>query len=265
MNYLKKIICFLMVCLTGTIFISCSNKTKAPNPVKQQTPNEFVELLFTETNPNKYVYYIKHNDKVYNSDGSIKDEEFENCLEFSEQIRTMFQEMYKTGNISFNEPYDINVSGWGEFKVVGVSDGMDVMDFCLLPKNNTYQLFYNSSLGINDYTFIQYKAGDDYDKPNSFRVVAKLDDYFNYSFRDKESDYYSIALSESAAIGNERLNAYVKKDSEAGEKLFNIVKDGRPHKVILEFHVPKTEKPSNSIVVIDNLISDSWVYPKVIE
>lgn len=262
MNLLKKINLLICISLIGVLLVSCSKKNESPKFIKEQTPKEFVELLLTETNSEKYVHYIKYDDNVYDEKGNIKDEKFDECLEYSEKVRMVFKEIYEAGGFSIEEPYSINVDGIGEFKVVSLTGGGETLDLYLYPKNNTYQLFFSSSIGLNDYTFMGYKSGNEFNEPTKFRVVAELDDYFNYSFRDKELEYYSIYLSEPPLVGSESLHGYIKKDSEVGKEIFEILKDGRPHNIIVEIYVPNTEKPSNSNVVIKNLISDSWVYPK---
>lgn len=200
MNLLKKVTLLIYISLIGVLLVSCSKKNTSPKLNKQQTPKEFVDLLFTETDSEEYVNYIKHYDDVYDENGNIKDENFDECLEYSEYVRMFFKEIYKGGGFSIEEPYSINVAGRGEFKVVSLIGGGDKLDLYLYPKNNTYQLFFSSTIGLNDYTFMGYKAGNEFNEPTQFRVVAELDDYFNYSFRDKESEYYSICLDRKSVV-----------------------------------------------------------------
>lgn len=252
MKKLKSILIIVGVIIVGFL-IGCSNK--------QQTPIEFVEKLFKESNPNKYVYFINHNDEVYDDNEKIKDEYLEECLETSESIRTGFKAMSENANITYNEINSITAVGWGELKVVRMFIDYEYIDLYLLPTGKTYELFFNSSLGNNNISFLEYKVGNDTTTPLSFRVKANLSDYYNYSYRDKEETYYSINLYDGFSR-RDSVTGYVEKDSSIGEALFNILRDGEEHSIIVTIHIPSNEKISNDIVIIDELISDSWVYPR---
>lgn len=253
MRHLKKFIFVIVIVAIG--LISCSKVE-----ITKTTPEEFIKNLFTETDKNKFVSFIQYRSEFYDENGNIKKDELNDIMKDSEEIRKYFQSV-NINLLNFYPKDSIKVEGLdNEVEVVRVYDNSKRFDydFYLYPKGKTYVLWFNSTIGINEINFLQYKVSDKTDVPTEFRVIAKLDDYYNYSFDESINTHYSFELTDAHG---DYVNGYVLKNSEVGKKMYDLLKDGQEHKVIVKIHIPNNEDPTNDIFVIDDFISDSWVNP----
>jgi hypothetical protein len=69
--------------------------------------------------------------------------------------------------------------------------------------------------------------------PKKIAAACKLDSYYNFAYGNAARTHYSIRLTEfrpSVAFGH----AWVAKDSEAGRKVFEVLRDGQEHRLIVE-------------------------------
>ena len=83
------------------------------------------------------------------------------------------------------------------------------------------------------------------------RVEAVLDNYYNYAFDNAERTHYSIRF------GLKGVSGYVRKDSRLGKRLFDILKDGEEHNLVLEIRfLPNSY---GDVVLIDDLVSEDWL------
>jgi hypothetical protein len=65
--------------------------------------------------------------------------------------------------------------------------------------------------------------------PTRITCDCRLKNYYNFAYRDAAETHYSVGLGD---VGID--NAWVPKDSEAGRRIFAILKDGRTHTLTLE-------------------------------
>lgn len=142
------------------------------------------------------------------------------------------------------------------FVQMNYSNTNSVQQFVLVREDNEYKIDWEASVPYNEMSWAEFKAS----KPKSpvkFRAILNLGDYYNYEFINKENDYWSIDLSEidfNNINGYKVLNiqGYVKKDSEAGKKLFEYLKDGKMKVAIIELKYPyKNESGSNCLEISD--------------
>jgi len=118
-----------------------------------------------------------------------------------------------------------------------------------------YQIDWASSIVYNPKTVIAFK-NDLATEPVTFRLVAKLDDYFNYECRGANSTHYSVRLTEEKT--GESLHGYIPKKSEDGKRLYELLKDGKDAAVMVKLrYVRKAE--SNSVALIDSYLRSGWV------
>ena len=94
--------------------------------------------------------------------------------------------------------------------------------------------------------------------PMEFRVKATLDDYYNYEFMGAQRYYWSIELGDL----NVGLNGYVRKDSETGKKMYELLKDGEGHNLIVKMKFLPNGSPHGNVVLIEELIFDNWLKEK---
>ena len=70
---------------------------------------------------------------------------------------------------------------------------------------------------------------------------------------------YSVRLTDAE---DEEITGYVRKEFENGKKLFELLKDGKRHSVVLEIAYAKRSQNS-SVVTITDMLSKSWYeYPE---
>ena len=67
-------------------------------------------------------------------------------------------------------------------------------------------------------------------KPVLFSVTAQLSDYYNYDFLEARKDYWSIHLE---TAGKSLGYGFIRKASDKGKSLFDLLKDGNPHSLIV--------------------------------
>lgn len=114
-----------------------------------------------------------------------------------------------------------------------------------------YLIGWEDSIGYNPMSFPAYKAQRP-EKPMEFRVLAKLDDHYNYEFLGGGNLFYSIELRPQNHMF-QYLDGYVEKRSPTGQKLYEILKDGRSHALILILRYPQYSD-STDIVHIDGFV-----------
>ena len=110
---------------------------------------------------------------------------------------------------------------------------------------------WEATAGYNELSWNTFKASRP-TKPVTMRVEAVLDDYYNYAFANAERTHYSIRFR------LERVSGYVRKDSRLGRRIFDILKDGEEHNLILKIRfLPNSSGPTD--ILIDDLVSEDWL------
>jgi len=68
--------------------------------------------------------------------------------------------------------------------------------------------------------------------PTKLTVECRLDNYYNFAYINAAATHHSLLLEWDSpfAMGH----AWVTKDSEAGKEIFEVLKDGRKHRMTLE-------------------------------
>ena len=79
-------------------------------------------------------------------------------------------------------------------------------------------------------------------------LIAKLSDYYNYSYRDLVDSYWSIDFGDIESRNSAETYGYVKKDTPDGKKIFDILQDGKPHNMILDSKY-KANDGSNTVEI----------------
>jgi hypothetical protein len=88
------------------------------------------------------------------------------------------------------------------------------------------------------------------------RVVASLDDYYNYQFSGMNDKYYSVELENGE--GSLGIHGYVEKESGSGEKIFNIIKDGDSHKLMLKIKYMGYGSSDSNTLLIEEFVAEGW-------
>lgn len=119
-----------------------------------------------------------------------------------------------------------------------------------------YKIDWEASLGINEMSLKAYQVQR---LINSmiFRVTAKLDDYYNYEFRNAYSGYLSVSLSDDGP--GFPLYGYAKRDSKHGKRIYEILKDGEEHNLIVQVRFLRGGDYDSNTVLLEDLISEDWL------
>ena len=112
---------------------------------------------------------------------------------------------------------------------------------------------WEASAGFNEMPWNTFKASRP-TKPVDMRVEASLSDYYNWGFRAAQRTHYSIRFKDRHIWG------YVRKDSSLGKRLFNILKNGEKHSLVLSIrYLPNPRYPNSEVTLIDKIVSEDWL------
>ncbi len=129
---------------------------------------------------------------------------------------------------------------------------------CLERASGGYKVDWRCSTGFNPMTVKAFKAQYGGRKKaqaltGTFRLRAKMGDYYNYEFLYSKKTHYSVSVSDETG---QSLHGYVKKDSPEGQAYFDLLKDGEPHAVMASAsYGPRSE---SSDVVTLGTFSKGW-------
>lgn len=117
-----------------------------------------------------------------------------------------------------------------------------------------YKIDWEASMGKNPMTWKAYLAQRP-TRPMLFRVAAKLSHYYNYEFMNAQDTYLSIELA-----GNTLplIYGYVRRGSKSGKRMYEILKDGEYHHLIVKIRFLAGDHPGSNTVLIDELVSEDW-------
>lgn len=150
-----------------------------------------------------------------------------------------------------------SISGW--VKVEADVSG-SITSYYLKHTMKGYRIDWESSVGFNPMSPEEFRATKP-SKPIRFRIYAKLDDYYNYEFLGAKDIAYSIIIEDR---NNNRLgHGYADKNSHIGQVLFNKLRDGNNHEMVLDVQcLPDAE--SGSVFVISRVVNlNGWLAPRI--
>jgi hypothetical protein len=81
-------------------------------------------------------------------------------------------------------------------------------------------------------TFRETKPKD----PVTLRLVAELSNYYAFDFRDSKETHWSVQMKEQN--GHEIVIGYILKNSPDGKAIYQLLKDGKTHPVIIQLKCP---------------------------
>lgn len=191
-----------------------------------------------------------------------------------ELVKPLMSERYKDVDLSAGKPFlrletedgkktrNLKVGDWINIKAVFEEGknafGATVQDaawYVLVLTESDFKIDWEASVIYNPMTFKAMEA----QRPTSsqkFRVMAELADYYNYEFRDGQYYLYSIRLHEPDSY--QSVYGYIKKDSKDGAKLYEILKDGQKHPMILKIRYPQYSRGSGQ-VIIDQFVQEYFL------
>lgn len=180
----------------------------------------------------------------------------------SENIQEKMQKHYDGVNLNWSKE-DIEGQNFeseqnDEMAIVTMTNKTYAEDqsiYHLTKVKNKWKIHWEASVGYNEMNLVEFKAVRP-STPITFRLIASLDDYYNYEFSNAQKDYYSIYLYDNQT--QESFYVYVEKESPDGEAIFNALKSGVSKQIQLSMYIPEDFRPGGDVALLNQLISPNW-------
>ena len=114
-----------------------------------------------------------------------------------------------------------------------------------------FKIDWQATTGTDEYSFEAFRA-EKSTVTRQFRVTARLGSEFASDYGLTTAKYYNVRIGESA---------FVLKNSEAGRQLYEVVKDGYAHDVILQVRYEKKNIKSGytrMFPIIVGFVKEGW-------
>lgn len=114
-----------------------------------------------------------------------------------------------------------------------------------------FRIDWQATTGTDEYSFEAFRA-EKSTVTRQFRVTARLGSEFASDYGLTSAKYYNVRIGESA---------FVLKTSEAGKQLYEVVKDGFAHDVILQVRYEKKNIKSGytrMFPIIVGFVKEGW-------
>lgn len=147
--------------------------------------------------------------------------------------------------------------------IVKVSTDFSDFFYVVRKASDGYKVDWPASVGYNP-TSMKTLDAKFPENPVKVRVLAEIGTYFNYEYGNSRQTHYSIGLREARFPGV--YHGFMSKNHPDAERIFNILKDGRQHRLTLEIDVlgpfgNKMEQGlGKEVFSIQKLVSDSWFF-----
>ena len=171
-----------------------------------------------------------------------------------EKVRPMMEAYYSDGYKPYTaKTSDIYVKGnnirEGEMVTAIISSSRTVY---LKKTSGTFKIDWEATAGYNPVSLTTFKAMLSA-TPEKFRVYATLGSYYNFDYSEAQRTHWNVSIEDNSS---ENIDAcYVSKTSAAGTTIYNILKDGKKHQMILEI---KIDDPKGRTAIINRFISEGW-------
>jgi len=128
--------------------------------------------------------------------------------------------------------------------------------YYFLQEGNRLSIDWLASQGFNAVSMRDLKdLSKSHLGPVRMRLNANLDDYYNYEYKSLEEFTLSVSLVETMSAA--RVHAYVKRDSELGNKLRNLL-NYESVKELTFLIRDNRASADKSFVIIDDLVREDW-------
>jgi hypothetical protein len=149
---------------------------------------------------------------------------------------------------------DLSIQGSGSmdnqiFKVILFSNTYYVKKL-----KGLYKIDWLASTGFNPIPLNIFKSNSSAN-PSEFRIKATIGDYYNYGYLNLKDTYWNIKIQDGNR--NMIIGCYINKSTADGKKIYDILKDGKAHDLIIEIKKdPKND--SGEIAIISKVIKEGW-------
>lgn len=139
-----------------------------------------------------------------------------------------------------NESFKVVISGYTIFYCKKTNDG--------------FKIDWEATTGYNQVSLKTFRANLS-THPTEFRVNATIGNYYSYNYFNANSTHLSVEISDNE---NNFIFCYISKSSVEGKKLYEILKDGKKHQLIVGLKVDATEDNSGGIGIITKVVEEGW-------
>ncbi len=223
--------------------------------------NDSLLILFKVKNEHDFIAAPRNEEDsiVYVIQSFYASKKWEDRLSFvlnAELVKQQMKEYYSTyyqpsivkknevfvkgTSIKNNQVFEVNISS---SKVV-----------YLKKVNNTFKIDWLATVGYNDIPIKTLKATLS-TLPTEIRVYATLGSYYNYNYAGAQSTHWNIYISDNDDTIN---GCYINKKSVDGKKLYDILKDGKKHQIIVDVVIDSSQDNSADTAVINKLVKEGW-------
>ena len=172
-----------------------------------------------------------------------------------ETVKPYMQEYYNDSYINqkiTKDKFSIQGEGYKTNESFKVIVG-DKIVYCKKSVNG-FKIDWEANTGFNKVslkTFISSLSNT----PTEFRVKAELGSSYFYNYHNAQSTHWNVNLSD---INGEFIYAYILKSTNEGEELYEILKDGKKHDLILIIKIDSTTDKSGNVAMITHLVKEGW-------
>lgn len=174
-----------------------------------------------------------------------------------ETVKSSMKEYY-TDNFKSSTVIKDNISIQGSGYKINESFKVVISDYKIIyckKTNDGFKIDWEATTGFNQVSMKTFKANLS-TQPTEFRVNATIGNYYNYNYRDGKNTHWNVSIQDNE--NNSISGCYISKSSAEGKKLYEILKDGKTHALILELKIDATENNSGNIAIITKVVKNGW-------
>lgn len=231
---------FLLIISISMLLFGCNRESSASEP------DQFIkEVLCSNSVKSYYANVLDGEEQLVN----LTDEQ-EKSLE--DQLKN-YKSKIKDGEAEISVlsgPSDSKYIRVGYYKKgTSIKNEKNINIFYVTKIDGKYKIDENIN-SSNPIDLITYES-DSKRELTDFKVYAKLGSTYKYEFSDLKDEYYAIDIEQAA--GSSVLYGYIKKDSDDGKRMYNLLNDGGTMQFTLSISVPDWIQVNRDIFLIDGV------------
>lgn len=168
-----------------------------------------------------------------------------------EPFMARFYSPYMGGQIIRTQDVEVNDENIKDRQVFKVKVGNSI--HIMKKVDGEFKIDWAASNGLNSISPKDFKERD-YADPLTFRVIAELNNKYPQAYKKRKDTHWSIELK--TINPSETFTGFVLKDSEAGQAIYELLKEGKKE-IMIKMKKEAGDKTGN-ITEITDLISNSW-------
>lgn len=173
---------------------------------------------------------------------------------YPEADRAAFEREYPTGTCKTGKP-NIDTTSCDSAKVGETCFvTMSSSTGCLKrTSEDEFKIDWQCSTGYNEIPVKTFASGSQNEGAVVFRLSVELGDYYNWGYSYKKASHQSLRMQDHR---NETLDGFVERISEAGQRLLELLSDGKKHDLTLA--VANLDRSKSSNVEVLDIVQEDW-------